>query len=270
MGERAVNGGGTDGHGGESDQLEALRTRLLQDLQARTAEIEEAIVTAALNIELATSSDAEEMAGLRDAARALVELIGEVIGHGASWVPQLPPSVKAQVRRLARAGVALEDVMRGYYATTTLCFEFVSSEIADLPAGALPYLVEIQTRHGDRLMSVVSAEYNDEVARLERDPDAWRRERAVRRLLAGQTSESPELDYDLQAWHIGMIAVGKGRDSDLRRLAETLGCRLLLVPRSAGIAWVWLGAKRPISFEELERAVSAEAEHRVSLATGEA
>ena len=158
--------------------------------------------------------------------------------------------------------------MRGYYATTTLCFEFVSSEIADLPAGALPCLVEIQTRHGDRLMSVVSAEYNDEVARLERDPDAWRRERAVRRLLAGRTSRNcPELDYDLQAWHIGMIAVGKGRDFDVRRLAETLGCRLLLVPRSAGIAWVWLGgAPAPISFEELERADSAEAEHRDDLA----
>jgi len=162
--------------------------------------------------------------------------------------------------------------MRGYYATTSLCFEFATSEISDLPEDTLPYLVEIQSWHGDALMSATSAEYEAELARLERSPSARRLEEQVQRLLAGEQVDTAKWDYDLDAWHLGMIALGPRTDLVGRRLAERLGCQVLRVPRSTEIAWVWLGANRAISFAELEGVAPAPAKagEQVGLASGEA
>ena len=68
------------------------------------------------------------------------------------------------------------------------CFEFATSEISELPGNTLPYLIEIQSRLGDYLMSSTSAEYEDELERL-RSPTVRRLEERVERLLAGAAAE---------------------------------------------------------------------------------
>lgn len=150
---------------GPAGDLDALRATLLTRLRSRSGEVEDAIVAAAIEIEPSVGADPEGLSGLEAAAAETVKLIEELIAQGADWTQRLPPAVAAQARHLARSGVTLDAVMRGHYATTSLCFEFATSEISELPAETLPYLIEIQSRHGDYLMSSVSAAYEDELAR---------------------------------------------------------------------------------------------------------
>ncbi len=247
-----------------------MRTALLTRLRPRAEEVRDAMVAAALKIEPRVGADPEGLAGLTAAASATVELIEELIAEGKDWTPRLPAAAREQAAYLARSGVTLDAVMRGHYATTSVCLEFATAEIAELPAGTLPYLIEIQGEHGDFLMGAVSSAYEEELARLERSPGTRRLEQRVERLLAGGPADATGLDYDFGSWHLGLIAVGPDAETTLRRLAERLGARLLLVPRSAETAWVWLGSARPVAFEELERGLAAIGAATTSLASGEA
>ena len=253
----------------EADSLDALRGELLARLQSRSPEVEEAIVARGLELDPVVNAEPEGLAGLRATASETVDLIAAVIEQGESWTPSLPPAVAAQIRYLARNGVALDVIMRGYYATTSVCLEFLTEEIAELPEDALPYLVGIQSQHGDQLMSAVSAEYESEMARLDRSPNSQRLAERVQRLLDGQPVDTAELDYDLEAWHLGIIAVGSAAEQAVRSLAERLGCQLLLLPRNAETVWAWLGARRDIPFAELKRLVSTTVDASVCLAVGE-
>ncbi|HVV89161.1 MAG TPA: helix-turn-helix domain-containing protein [Solirubrobacterales bacterium] len=264
MGERTRKGDGSPPDR-EAD-LDALRAILLARVEARRGEVEEAIVAANLEIEPRLGADPDGMAGLEAAAAETVELVTELIAEGVEWTPRIPAAVAAQARYAARHGVALEVVMRGHYATTSLCFEFALSEISELPGETLPYLLEIQSRHGDHLMRSVSAEYEAELERLGH-PSVRRLEERIERLLAGEDAGGP-LGYELDGWHLGLIAVGPDTELVLRWLAERLGARLLFLPKGAERAWAWLGSTRRLSFAELERWLrNGDAE--VSLVAGE-
>jgi hypothetical protein len=252
-----------------ADPLEAMRSELLALLKARSPEVEEAIVARGLDIDPVANATPEGLASLRVAANESMDFIAALIERGADWTPSVPAAVAAHVRYLARNDVTLDAVMRGYYAITNVCLEFLGEEIAALPEDALPYLVGIQSRHGDRLMSAISVEHQNEVARLDRSPNSQRLAKRVQRLLAGEPTDTAELDYDLDAWHLGVIAVGAKAEPVTRRLAERLGCRLLLLPRGVETAWAWLGANRAIPFDEIERFASSNVDSSVSLAVGE-
>jgi hypothetical protein len=249
--------------------LDAVRRTLLTRIGARREEVEEAIVAALLGVQPSVGTDPEGILGLRVAAKETVELIEELIAQGADWTPRLPTAVAAQARHLARGDVPLDTVMRGYYATISVCFEFATSEIDELPAATLPYLVEIQSAHGDYLMGAVAAEYEREAARLERSPGLRRLGERVERLLAGDPAVSPGFDYDLESWHLGLIALGPDAESTVRRLSERLGARLLLLPRAADSVWAWLGSARHTSFDDLEGCLGAMGQADVSLSAGE-
>lgn len=260
------NNGGSADHFPDGE-VEAIRAELLSRLRVRSREVEAAIVAAALEIGADIAGDREAMAGLRAAARETVELLSELIERGTDWTPRLPGAVAAQARHLARGEVGLEAVMRGHYSMVTVFFEFATSEIAELPAGTLPYLIGIQSKHGDYLMGAVSAEYEAELQRVEA-PGARRLEQLVERLLAGESDAGASLDYDLEGWHLGLIGAGPEVGQAIRRLSERLGARLLLVPRGADRAWAWLGSVRPIAAAELERRFD-EMKPTVRLASGE-
>jgi len=240
----------------------------LERWRARSPEVEEAIVHVCQEIEPVVSGDAEGLAVLRAWARDSVDLIATVVEQGADWVPSLSPGGAAQIRYLARNGVGLDAIMRGFYAVTHLLLEFLTEEITDFPPEALPRLVGIQGQYGDQMMSAMLAEYEDEVARMDASPSK-RVAECVEKLLAGKPVETAELEYDLDAWHLGIIAAGARAELFLRGLAEQLGCQLLFVQRSAETAWAWLGAKRAISLAEVERVVLSKAGGKVSLAVGE-
>lgn len=260
---------GADGYLGDSDPLEALRGTLVARLRSRQPDVEEAMVAGGLGIVPEVNGKPEGMAHLRATASATVDLVVAVVEQGENWTPSLPQAVADHVRYLARNGVALDEIMRGYLGTSSVFFELLSEEIAELPEEALAYLVGMQSQHGDRLINTVSAEYESELERLDRSPSSRRLAERVERLIDGEPVDTSELPYDLELWHVGLIALGAKAELTSRSLAEKLGCQLLLVSRGTDSAWAWLGAKRPISFEEIEQVASRMNDGSASLAQGE-
>jgi sugar diacid utilization regulator len=81
---------------------------------------------------------------------------------------------------------------------------------------------------------------------------------------------SVDLGYQLDAEHLGVIARGAGAPRELRRIAQSLDRRLLVVPAGEGTVWAWLGGRRALELPMLERALSqSQAGAEVSLALGE-
>ncbi len=91
----------------------------------------------------------------------------------------------------------------------------------------------------------------------------------VESLLAGETVDASELDYMLDAWHLGVIATGVTADRAMRKLADGLGCQLLAVAGGDGALWTWLGARRRPAVAEVERLFVSGGADGLSLAVGE-
>jgi sugar diacid utilization regulator len=78
---------------------------------------------------------------------------------------------------------------------------------------------------------------------------AQRRAEEVKRLL-GRGTEPLGLDYEFDAWHLGVIAVGEGVEDAVRELARGMDRRLLSVFQGEQRVWAWLGGRdRPASVD---------------------
>jgi hypothetical protein len=96
----------------------------------------------------------------------------------------------------------------------------------------------------------------------ERDPVVLASERdrreLVHRLLVEAHVDPAEvalLDYELDAWHLGVIATGAKAAHALEELQMGLGCELLSISHGRS-SWAWLGGSRQIKTAALERALS--------------
>jgi diguanylate cyclase with GGDEF domain/PucR-like helix-turn-helix protein len=93
----------------------------------------------------------------------------------------------------------------------------------------------------------------------------------VHALLAGahvEPAEIGQLGYELDAWHLGIVATGKGATRALRDLKAVLGCELLLVTQGESV-WAWLGRSSPIKTADLGRMLSRGRGTDVPLAFGD-
>jgi sugar diacid utilization regulator len=101
--------------------------------------------------------------------------------------------------------------------------------------------------------------------------DQLRRE-LVHRLLVGayvSREEAGLLDYELHAWHLGVIATDTKATHAVEDLQMGLGCELLLIPHGQS-AWAWFGGSRQIKTATLKRLLSRGRHRDVSFAIGEA
>jgi DNA-binding PucR family transcriptional regulator len=176
----------------------------------------------------------------------------------------------AQARRAARSGVSLDTLVLRYITGHRLLGEFVNDE-ADR-AGysshghALHHLRRAQESLLERVTATIASEYQQERQRMERSPEQCRRE-LVRKLLAGEPGDYAALDYELDLWHVGLIATGAEADRTVRDLASGLGRRLLLVGGCEGSLWAWLGGRDRPAIADIERL--ARERSGVRLAVGE-
>jgi hypothetical protein len=249
--------------------LYEVRVGLVTRLRARRSELEEAIVARVRAIsESAGKEDAEYVAGLRAAIKAAVDHSLSSIELGEEWRGPIPSAAAAQARRAARHGVSLDTVLRRYTAGDRLIADFVMDEADRFPQHALRQVLSTQGIALDRFMASIASEYLDEVDRAARSPGQRRAER-VQGLLAGAPAGSAGLDYELNAWHIGVIAAGAKSAQALEGLVEDLGCPHLLVPGGDRSAWAWLGGLRRGAIADVERVLADKDMDGVALAVGE-
>jgi hypothetical protein len=234
---------------------------MVRRLRARREEIVEAIfarVREAVSDPLG-AHDVEYVAGLRAAVAAAFDY--SVSGIAQAEEPcreTVPDAAVAQARRAARGGVSLDRVLLRYTAGYTLLGDFVVQEAERSGlAGqrdALRGVLRVQAALLERLTGAVVEEYRRELGRIAGSPERARGE-LVRRLLAGARIDAAALDYDFDAWHLGVIAMGDGAARALRGAQTSLRCRLLSVARGERTVWAWLGGRRSLDARAVERAL---------------
>jgi len=245
------------------------RWELARRLRNRFAEIESAILARIRRLsEPVGDEDPAYLDGLRRAVAEGLSYGIECIEHGVERPAPIPPGAARQARRAARTGVRLDTVLRRYVAGNKALEEFILDEAGALPRQALCQILRDQGPQVDRLMEAVAVEYEEERRRatsssVERFADR------VLRLLEGSGLESAaDLDYDFDAWHVGMILRGAEAGATARTLARQLGYRSLHLERDAETAWAWLGSRRQPSIARLESSLTATLPAGTSLAIG--
>ena len=213
--------------------------------------------------------DPEYRAGLRATVAEAVDYALLGLERGEEWEGSIPEASLAQARRAARSGVRLDTVLRRYAAGDRLVGEFILDEAAQLPNEATRELLRSQGPHVDRIMAAVASEYMDELERMRRSPSQRLAER-VERLLAGDApADVAALDYELDAWHLGLVIVGARPDVAARTLAAGLNRQPLVVQRDQDTAWAWLGGRERLDSRDVERYREAGVLGEVALAVGE-
>jgi len=260
-------------HGGQHADVvspESARAGLAARLRTRRSEIEEAVLARfrEIGFDPATGEDARYVAGSRAAVAESVDYGLGAIERGQEWFGSIPPAAVAQAYRAARNGVSLDKVLLRTSAAHTVLEDFVVQEV-DFASQRVVLRGVFGTLGAllDHFIAMMAHEYRRELERAARLPELRRLER-VRRLLAGGELDAVEPGYELDAWHLGVIAVGTKAGATLRALATGLGRPLLSVSPEEGTVWAWFGGRRPLAVAGVERVLSAQRPNGVSLSVG--
>jgi len=169
-----------------------------------------------------------------------------------------------------RSGISLDTVLRRYFAGFTLFGDFIMREAEErnLPDDVVRQLLQTQAAHLDQLIASVSQTYSEEREHWFRSSE-HRRVEHVKRLLAGETGDAGELAYDLDVWHLAIVATGPQPSDAIRGLAEGMDRRLLVVEPEERTAWGWLGGRRSLVEEEIELCVAHPRPAETTIAIGE-
>ncbi|HWM63071.1 MAG TPA: helix-turn-helix domain-containing protein [Solirubrobacterales bacterium] len=245
---------------------------LVERLRERRPEIERAISARVQSVgEPAELEDPTYVEGLRAAIVAAVDYAFAGVEKADPEPGPVPLELLAQARAAAQVGVPLETVLRRYLAGHSVLDDFLIRESeahGSMRRNELQGLLRVQAALVDSVIAAICEEYRDEIDRRSRTLDR-RRATCVERLLAGELLDASELSYDLDAHHLGAIAVGPQASPALRGLAGALDRRLLLIHRDAGLTWAWLGGGQPLAGELLERVVASRWPAKHVLALGE-
>ena len=242
---------------------------LVARLRRRTPEIERALL--ALGAEQ-VSHDADSAPGYAAARVAAVcELLATCllcIESGESLSGALPPAAAVHLSAAIDAGLGLDAVLLLYARAHSLLRDFIVAEADRGEAGrtALRRALRLQGSAMDTALAALAREH----ARSMRcDGALERRAERIRALLDGGQVDGVELGYELDAWHVGVIATGTRATRAVGELSQWLDRRLLCVPGGEAVVWAWLGGARPPAVGDLATAAARSATGAVKLALGE-
>lgn len=254
--------------------LEEERAALVEQLRARLPEMMEAIVARVRDAvpDPVHDEDPEYGEGLRAAVIAAIEFVLGGIAHGDGRKVPVPMAVVVQAHRAAREGVSVGTVLRRCIAGNARFEDFVVQEAGRGNGEGHPTVMgealRTQAVLFDRLSASIEAEYEEASARTKRSQEQHRAE-LVHDLLAGRPIDAAEFDYELDAWHLGLIATGAGAAPAIRVVAARLDREMLSVAGSEGSVWAWLGGPGRLATADVEQAVSSGGLADVSLVLGE-
>jgi hypothetical protein len=250
-----------------------IRDLLASRLRERSLELEAGVATRAYAIaDPGEVSDASYPQRLHAALAATSEYALAGLEEGERRAPEVPEEILAQARLDARVKVPLDTVLRRHLAADALFDDLLAEEAerAKVPAEVLRRLRREGSTSFDRLLGAVGEEYAQEARNRPRGV-AERRRECVKRLLAGElVVDEVELNYELDACHLAVMAEGEGADAVLRALARSCDRRLLAVQREEEPTWAgWLGAAAPLSSAAAMRRLAEGDRDGVVVALGE-
>lgn len=204
-------------------------------------------------------SDEQLLAGLPDLVAACLDTGLLAIELGEQWRGPIPPIVSIHERRALASGIDLSTSLNAYTDTHTQLCNAIVQEIfaAELDDATRTVVLQrafaaTQSLFARMLSEVVSVHFD--ALRQSMSTSARSQAHAARRILAGEPADVPELDYDFQVEHVGVIAWGESPQRALAGVAARLGYRCWIVDDD-GLHWAWLGASRGCEAGEVERAL---------------
>jgi hypothetical protein len=230
-------------------ELAEARAELANSLRAEQEEIEQAVATRVYAIaDPRETIDPEYLRGLRASLAVAVEFFLAIVERGEHRCPDLPMSLLAQARMAARNGIPLETVLRRYVAGYSLLVEFALRADEGASPAARSYRWRLLRGHAavfDRLIVAVSEEHARELAGRVRSSRHRRADR-VRRLLAGEPIDVADLGYDIEGFHLGLVAANLETGRAVKALASRLDMHVLWVPMEERV-WAWIGSRKRLS-----------------------
>lgn len=250
--------------------MPGTRVELGARLRQRRPEIERAIQARVNGVSdpNVVVEDPEYATGLKLAVAAALDYGIDCVETTAFAEP-VPEALRFQARAAARTGVSVDTVLRRYFTGYALLGDFLmqaAEQDPGLQGEPLQLVLRDKAALLDRLVAVAAAEHSRELCSRPTTA-AQRRAERVRMLLSGELIDAPELDYELDAWHVGAIAAGPGAIQALRSLATAADRQLLAIHAARGRIWAWMGGSRP--FGELARLLRANLRPEVVLVLGE-
>ena len=251
--------------------LEEVRSGIVAGLRSRQLDIEEAIFAHIVDgvRDPIGVRDVSYMAGLRATVSAVVEYGLAGIAVGVERSGPVPPVAILQAQQAIRLGVGLETILCRYIAGHNLLVDLVAHEARAVSSegSVLAHMVDVQGSLLERLVSSITCEC---MSQLELNSSERSRGELVQGLLDGANADTSLLGYEMEAWHIGVVAKGVKALCALQVLATDLGYRLLAVQRGNDIVWGWFGGQRRLAGGDLERVLlSVDWSVEMALAVGE-
>jgi hypothetical protein len=242
------------------------------DLRARRSEIARAILSRlGDSSEPAVVGDAVYLDGFRRALFAAIDYGIASLESTDLDPPPIPTELLSQARLAARSEVGIDTVLRRYIVGHLVLGDFVIDTAArrkHLKRSSLRRLLRAESAIFDRVVSAVIDEYRREAARP--GSNEQKRVERVRALIAGEAGDGAGLDYDFDADHVALVAVGTEALRAARRLLDAVNRDSLIVRPDDGWIWAWIGTRRHIEPSELfDLAVSAAGLSGVSIALGD-
>ncbi len=252
-----------------SKESRDARVELSSRLRARREEIENQTLSRVLALsEPGAPDDPDYLDGLRAAMSAALDYGFEVLESGSDSATPVPLILFTQARLAARAGVSLKTVICRYNAGHFLLGSFLAQEARDLlDREELGRLQRTQELAFSRLLDAIVEEHTRELRSRPVTPEEHLAAR-IERLVNGEFVDISDLRYDIDGYHLAMVAAGTGAGRMTKQLSAGLDARLLLVSRG-DVAWAWLGSRQALDPDEVLRHFSKSWPSGMSLALGE-
>lgn len=258
-----------------SSSYEAARAEVAGRLRHRQDEIESEILTQLRNLADRTiMEEAEFAAAMPLVVASALEHALEAIAQGPDWVGPAPLATIAQATRAARLGFSLADGLRRYVLGHTRLWAFVVEEVEKAllpPEVRIRLLQEISAALGlfqSQLVAAVTETHLLETGRTSASR-GQRREKQVMALLTGLQIAETDLEYDLTGTHVGLIATGPRAYDAVKQLAGARDASFLIVTRGDSEVMAWLRCARPLTTDDVERALLSRGDDSTRLAAGE-
>lgn len=253
--------------GVEADYRRALALRLRE----KSAELESLILDRISALGRDSEQSRRSLEGRRLLIRALVEYGAVAVERGERKCPPPPPAVQEHAREAAWSGVPPRIFHERYLAAKTVFNRFLRREAPSVEGFAEGLLAQVQESNDivfERLFRFTGEELERERQKKRRSTATQQLER-VQALLAGKLLEAPELSYDFESTHVGIVATGEGVSSHVRRTARSLGGQLLLAQPAPQRYWAWIGLRVDPSSAKLEDALLADCPPAARISLGE-
>ncbi len=200
-------------------------------------------------------------------------LLAELDNFSRGVIPSNPAEADLQAAKVAAEIGTLKFLLDGYQSLerslVEAWIEVVDGAVADpsVRQELLQYGSEYFSAYQRKVTGFVVDAFQKETESA-RGVGEQRRFQAIRRLIDGDPVAALQLDFDVEQYHLGVVAWGGSASEAIQELARSLGRISLSVGALNGTRWAWISGARPLGADGERRLAAYEAPEDAGVAIG--